>query len=45
MYSLEKYRDGESGKTWFTRFDPNVGDFREIDAETAADIRDSTDSF
>lgn len=45
MYSLEKYRDGESGKTWFTRFDPNTGNFDEVDSETAADIRDATDSF
>lgn len=36
VYSLEKNRHGQAGDIWFSRFDPNNGDFREI-TRTEAD--------
>ena len=40
-YSLEKNRHGESHIKWFSRFDPEHGDFSGISRETAEDILSS----
>jgi replicative DNA helicase len=40
VYSLEKNRHGQSGDLWFSRFDPNNGDFREITRTEAEAIKE-----
>lgn len=40
VYSAEKNRHGVAGQRFYTRFQPNKGNFEEIDKETAEDIRD-----
>jgi len=37
--SIEKNRHGDSGKVFFTKYDPNHGDFSEITREKADDLR------
>ena len=43
VYSIEKNRHGESGEYFFTHFDPNSGNFAEINRDQADDIRDLED--
>ena len=43
VYSVEKNRHGESQVLFFTRFEPNIGNFRQITKEEADDIRDAED--
>lgn len=43
VYSLEKNRHGSSGDRFYSRFLPNEGKFREIDKETATDIKEDED--
>lgn len=43
--SLEKNRYGDSEVSFFTRFDADTGDFREIDRDKADEIRDSEDDY
>lgn len=45
VYSLEKNRHGASGIIWFARFDPNLGDFREITREQAERIKEQEGEF
>ena len=40
VYGLEKNRHGEASKRFYTRFQPNIGKFNEIDKELALDIKD-----
>ena len=40
VLSLEKNRHGESARTFYTHFDPNVGDFDEITREEADMLRE-----
>jgi hypothetical protein len=40
MFSMEKNRNGASQFNWWTRFDPDAGDYRQITREDADDIRD-----
>lgn len=40
VFSVEKNRSGESSHLFWTKFDANKGDFREITREQADDIRD-----
>jgi|APGre2960657404_1045060.scaffolds.fasta_scaffold00199_36 replicative DNA helicase len=42
-YSISKNRHGPSKIPFFTKFLPDVGNFEEVTAETAADIRDTED--
>lgn len=41
VVSVEKNRHGPASKLFFTRYFPNLGDFTEIDRDTADDLRDS----
>ena len=43
VFSIEKNRHGESGRLFYTKFDPNHGDFSEISEEQARDIADCED--
>lgn len=45
VYSLEKNRHGQSGDLWFSRFDPNNGDFTEISRTEAEAIRERDGEF
>jgi len=40
VYGIEKNRSGASGDKFYTRFQPNIGEFREITREQALDIKD-----
>jgi replicative DNA helicase len=37
--SMAKYRHGESGRKWFTMFDPQNGDFESIDPKHALELK------
>lgn len=41
VYGIEKNRHGEGNQVFFTRFNPNQGQFAEITREQADDIKDS----
>lgn len=43
VFSIEKNRHGESGRLFYTKFDPNHGDFTEVTEEQARDIADCED--
>lgn len=45
VYSLEKNRHGASGIVWFSRFDPNNGDFAEISREQAELLKEREGEF
>jgi replicative DNA helicase len=45
VYSVEKNRHGDSQVLYFTRFDANRGDFKEIPKDEADDIRDLEDNL
>lgn len=44
IFSLEKNRHGPSLHLFYTNYDPNRGDFTEINSDTANDIKDESDA-
>lgn len=44
IFSVEKNRHGPSLSTFFTKYDPDKGDFNEITQDAADDIKDETDA-
>jgi replicative DNA helicase len=45
MNSLTKYRHGESGAKWYTRFEPSLGKFEDLSIEKANEYKMQDDEY
>jgi replicative DNA helicase len=43
VYSVEKNRNGEQGSLFFTAFEPDTGNMREINKATAENLKDESE--